>query len=70
MPLPIKKKKKSLYLNIANELFPISSINKSLASFSPAAKKTRFLNNKYTEVKFKNLESVLEFSNYLLSLSR
>lgn len=70
MPLPIKKEKKSLYLNITNELFSISSIDKALASFSPAAKKTRFLNNKYTKVKFKNLESVLEFSNYLLSLSR
>lgn len=70
MPLPIKKEKNNFYLNIAKELFPISSIDKALDSFSPAAKKTRFLNNRYTKVKFKNLESVLEFSNYLLSLSR
>lgn len=70
MPLPIKKEKKSFYLNIPNELFPISSINNAITSFSPAAKKTRFINNKYTKVKFNTLESVLEFSNFLLSLSR
>jgi len=69
MPLPIKKEKKFLYVNIVNELFAMSTVEKALAVFSPAAKKEAF-NSKYTKVKFKDLESALEFSNYLLSLSR
>lgn len=48
-------------------------IDKSLQDFSKkVAKKARTKNKEYTNIKFNvtDLNSVLEFSNYLLSLNR
>lgn len=72
MALPIKKEKNSFRLSLSDNLYSTTSIQKSLQDFHGLAKKSRFKNKGYTGIKFNtpDLNSILEFSNYLLSLQR
>jgi glutaredoxin 2 len=73
MALPLQKRKNSFSLLLSHKLYQPMFIDKSLQDFSKkVAKKARTKNKEYTNIKFNvtDLNSVLEFSNYLLSLNR
>ncbi len=72
MALPLKKIKNSIYLNLSRRLYNPDSIEKSLQVFRIPGKKIRQINKDYVEIKLDSfdLNSTLEFSNYLLHLNR
>lgn len=72
MALPLQKRKDKFRLNLSNVLYQPNSVEKLLQDFRPLAKKSKSQNKNYTNIEFINsdLKSILEFSNYLLSLNR
>lgn len=70
MPLPLKKINNAFHLNLSKEIFLEPIIERSLQTVPFYVKKSVPRNKKYLKLMFKDFNSALEFSNYLLFLSR
>lgn len=72
MALPLQKRKANFCLNLSSHLYPPDSIEKSLKNYRSFAIRVSHKAKDYTVIKFNtpDLKSILEFSNFLLSLNR
>ena len=72
MALPLQKRKNKFTFSLSHELYSVSGVEKSLQDFKSASRKVYSSRNgriKF-DLDFKDLNSALEFGNYLLSRCR